>query len=142
MSEDLAFTDHVPEAARADILDRLKAYNNALLGPTDRRELFIPLRNDAGEIDGGLIGYTGRGWLSIEMVYVPERLRGQGMAGRLLQTAEDEARRRGCRGAVIDTINPVARRAYEAQGFSVFGRIDGFTGDFDLTWLIKRYAQP
>lgn len=135
---DLAIVDDLPAADEANILAGLKAHNNVMLGPTDRRNLAIPLRNEAGEVDGGLVGYTGRGWLCVEMLYVPERWRGQGLAGRLLQMAEDEARARGCVGAYIDTANPQARRAYERQGYQTFGMLENFIGDFHITWMKKQ----
>ena len=138
MSHTLPLSDTVPDDARETILSGIKAHNNALLGPTDRRDLFIPLTDAAGKVEGGLVGYTGRGWLYVEMLYVPEHLRRQGLAGVLLQRAEDEAKARGCTGAYIDTINPQARRAYERQGYEIFGTLDNFTGDFSITWLKKK----
>lgn len=63
MTTPLALTDTVPEAAREAILAGIRAHNDTLLGPTDRRELFIPITAENGSVDGGLIGYTGRGWL-------------------------------------------------------------------------------
>ncbi|MCL6706978.1 GNAT family N-acetyltransferase [Pseudomonas sp. R2.Fl] len=139
MTQPLALSDTVPDADRDAILDALKAHNNAMLGPTDRRDLFIPLKDEDGKTDGGLVGYTGRGWLYVEMLFVPDRLRGQGLAGKLLRMAEDEARARGCKGAYIDTINPVARRAYERQGYEVFGTLENFTGEFSIVWLRKLF---
>lgn len=135
----LPLSDTVPDDARETILSGIKAHNNALLGPTDRRDLFIPLTNAEGRVEGGLVAYTGRGWLYVEMLFVPEHRRGQGLAGALLQRAEDEAKVRGCKGAYIDTINPDARRAYERQGYKTFGSIDNFTGDYAITWLMKRF---
>jgi len=139
MLPSLHLSDHTSEPDQAAILAALKVYNDVLLGPTDRRDLSIPLHDADGKTDGGLIGYTGRGWLYVEMLFVPERLRGQGLAGRMLQMAEDEARVHGCKGAYIDTINPTARRAYERQGFEVFGRLKNFSGDFEITWLRKLF---
>ena len=138
MSEKLNLTDTVPDEARETILAGIKAHNDTMLGPTDRRDIFIPLKDDEGKTVGGLVGYTGRGWLFVSMLFVPEHLRGQGLASALLQRAEDEARARGCTGAYIDTINPQARRAYMRQGYEVFGALDKFTGDFSLTWLKKK----
>jgi GNAT superfamily N-acetyltransferase len=132
-------SDTVPEAARDAILAGIKAHNDTLLGPTDRRDLFIPITTDDGATDGGLVGYTGRGWLYVELLSVPERLRGQGVAGRLLALAEEEAKARGCIGAYLDTINPIACRTYERAGYQVFGRIENFTKGYDICWLIKRF---
>ena len=139
MSTPLILSDTVPEAAREKILAGIKAHNETLLGPTDRKDLFVPITADDGTVDGGLVGYTGRSWLYVELLFVPERLRGQGMAARLLALAEDEAKARGCIGAYIDTINPVACRAYERGGYRVFGRIESFTKGLDICWLIKHF---
>lgn len=139
MTTPLTHSDTVPDAARDAILASIKAHNDAMLGPTDRKDVFIPITAEDGTVDGGLVGYTGRGWLYVELLAVPERLRGQGIAGKLLALAEEEARARGCVGAYIDTINPVACRAYERAGYSVFGRIESFAKDYDICWLIKRF---
>jgi len=139
MPASLTLSDTVPETARDAILASIKAHNDALLGPSDRRDLFIPIQADDGSVDGGLVGYTGRGWLYVELLSVPERLRGQGIAGRLLTLAEEEAKARGCIGAYIDTINPAACRAYERAGYHVFGRIEDFAKGYDICWLIKRF---
>lgn len=139
MPASLTLSDTVPETARDAILASIKAHNETLLGPSDRRDLFIPIQADDGSVDGGLVGYTGRGWLYVELLSVPERLRGQGMAGRLLTLAEEEAKARGCIGAYIDTINPAACRAYERAGYHVFGRIEDFAKGYDICWLIKRF---
>lgn len=140
MTQLLPPSDTVPETARDAILASIKAHNDSLLGPTDRRDLFIPITAEDGAVDGGLVGYTGRGWLYVELLSVPERLRGQGMAGRLLALAEEEAKARRCIGAYIDTINPVACRAYERAGYTVFGRIENFSQGQHICWLVKRFA--
>ena len=138
----LAVTEEIAPDDEAAIRTRLLDYNNTtLLGPTDRRNLAILLRDTDGNVDGGLVGYTGRGWLYVQMLFVPERLRGRGIAGQLLKSAEDEAIARGCRGAYIDTINPVACRTYERAGYQVFGRIENFSNGLDICWLIKRFAE-
>lgn len=137
---DLEVSDEIADADEAAILKLLSDYNNGeLLGPTDRRNLIILIRNDEDEVDGGLVGHTGRGWLFVRMLFVPERLRRQGMAGRLLELAETEAKARGCRGAYIDTINPQARRAYQRAGYEVCGSIENFVPDLHLTWLKKLF---
>ena len=46
--------------------------------------------------------------------------------GRLLEAAETEAIARGCHGAWIDTFNPQALRAYQRQGYAIFGELPEF----------------
>ena len=45
-----------------------------------------------------------------------------------MQEAEDEARRRGCRKAVVLTINFQAPEFYQCLGYRVFGQIDCLPG--------------
>jgi len=42
----------------------------------------------------------------------------------MLELAEDEARRRGCRAAVLYTITFQAPGFYERHGYRIFGEID------------------
>ncbi len=89
---------------------------------------------------GGLSGYTAWGWLFVQWLWLPEDLRGQGLAARLLAAAEDETRRRGCHGAWIDTFNPQARRAYERQGYEAFGELPDFPPGRSRVFLKKQLS--
>ncbi|WJH40424.1 GNAT family N-acetyltransferase [Aliirhizobium terrae] len=139
MESELKVTEGIAPSKEAVILDRLKSFNTASFGESDRRELTIPLYGDEGEITGGLVGYTGRGWLYVSMLYIPEELRGQGLAARMLAMAEDEARQRGCIGAYIDTMNPAALKLYLKLGYAEIGRLDALAGGHVITWLAKRF---
>ncbi|MBB4955248.1 GNAT superfamily N-acetyltransferase [Agrobacterium vitis] len=129
--------DRVPEAERAAIHASLMAHNATMLGASDPVPLYIPLKTEAGEVDGGLVGLTRRGWLHVDYLFVPERLRGRGIAGQLLQMAEDEARKRGCKAALIDTANPAARSAYQRQGYDIIGTLDDYALGHSITWMRK-----
>ncbi len=139
MHLELELTDtYSPEEEKA-ILDRLVAYNVERFGPMDRKDIAIILRDKAGDPEGGLIGRTGRGWLYVQMLFVPDHLRGQGMATHLLAKAEQEAKARGCRGAYLDTMNPHARDFYVKLGYSVIGELAGLDGGHAITWLKKPF---
>ncbi len=88
---------------------------------------------------GGLVGYTGRGWLYVSMLYIPEDLRGQGLATRMLTMSEDEARKRGCIGGYIDTMNPEALSLYRKLGYTEIGKLDALSGGHVVTWLAKMF---
>jgi len=139
MTNELIITEGLSPHIETAILERLKAYNLDRFGESGRRDLCIPLHDGDGEVIGGLVGYTGRGWLYTAMLFVPETLRGQGLAARMLDMAETEARRRGCIGAYIDTMNPDALRLYLNQGYREIGRLEGLAGGHGVTWLEKRF---
>lgn len=110
-------------AAHDAILDRLLAFNTARAGPSDRRPLAVLLHAPGGGLLGGLWGETAHGWLAVELLFVPEGLRGLGLGTRMVRRAEDEARARGCRGAWLRTFEFQARGFYERLGYAVFGEL-------------------
>ncbi len=122
----------------AAIGDGLAGFNAADVGPSGREALCVLIRED-GRVTGGLYGYTAWGWLYIQWLFVPETLRGQGLAGKLLAAAETEAIRRGCQAAWIDTFNAKALQAYKRQGYAVFGALEGFPADLERTrWFLQK----
>ncbi|MBB4190869.1 GNAT superfamily N-acetyltransferase [Rhizobium aethiopicum] len=121
----------------AVITDALSAFNNSDVGPSDRQPLAVLIRDTDGKVTGGLSGFTAWGWLFTQMLYIPDTLRGTGIAGKILAKAEDEAKARGCRGAWIDTFNPQALRAYLRQGYEIFGELEDFPEGRTRSFLRK-----
>jgi len=112
-----------PEAAQI-IRDGLDAFNEAVVGYVDSLPLNVVIRaSEAGEIIGGISGGTSFGLLTINLVYLPETLRGTGLGTRMMEMAEQEARRRGCRAGVVYTVSIQAPGFYQRLGWRVFGEI-------------------
>lgn len=127
-----------PSGEDLDVIIRsLTAYNEDTVGAADRIPLAVLIRDEQGHTIGGLSGYTSWGWLFTQLLFIPESLRGRGMAARLLDQAEAEARQRGCKGAWIDTFNPQALKAYRSQGYEIFGELPAFVGERTRTFLKK-----
>lgn len=92
------------------------AHGSALRTETRCLPLLPPIgisSADHGAIVGGLYGYSSYQWLFVQVLAVPESLRGQGWASWLLGMAEEQAVERGCVGVWLDTHNPDAKRNYE-----------------------------
>ena len=77
------------------------------------------------------------GKVKIETLFVPEAMRGQGVASELLALPEKEAQHRGCHGAWLDTLNPQARRLYERRGYASFGELQDLPKGHTLTFMQK-----
>ena len=133
----LDLTDTPRDDDMAVVMSGLTAFNATDVGPSERRSLAVFIRDDDGKVVGGMFGYTGWDWLFTQWLFIPETLRGQGMAGRLLATAEAEAIARGCHNAWIDTFNPQALRAYQRQGYVPFGELADFPPGRTRTFLQK-----
>ena len=133
----LELTNSPSDSEMAAVLAALSAFNEADVGPSKRQHLAVLIRDEDGNVAGGLVGYTAWGWLFTQNLVVPETHRGQGVAGKMLEMAEAEARSRGCHGAWIDTFNPVALKAYQRQGYEIFGQLPEFPKGRTRTFLKK-----
>ena len=127
-----------PSASELEAIGHgLRDFNTADVGPSGRIALAVLVRDTTSKILGGISGYTAWGWLYVQWLWLDDRLRGQGLAGRLLEMAEGEAVKRGCHGAYIDTFNPVALKVYQRQGYVPFGELADFPKGRTRTFLQK-----
>lgn len=133
----LEVTD-TPRAEDLDLLGTsLASFNENDVGPSEREALAVFVRDTDDRVVAGLSGYSAWGWLYLQWLWVAEGQRGGGLAGRLLEAAEDEARGRGCHGAYIDTFNPKALRTYQRAGYAVFGTLPDFPKGRTRSFLSK-----
>ncbi|HEY9636555.1 MAG TPA: GNAT family N-acetyltransferase [Coleofasciculaceae cyanobacterium] len=84
------------------------------------------LRDSDENLLGGLIGSTYWQWLYIDIFWVHESCRGEGDGDSLLAAAEQEAVRRGCRYAHLDTFSFQAPEFYQKRGYVIFGELPDF----------------
>lgn len=126
-------------AIRARLDAAIDAFNDAATGRTEpARHLTIALRDAAGAVEGGLVGISYYDWLLVQMLFVPEARRGQGLGARLMLAVEAEAVRRGCRGVWLDTGSPAARAFYQRLGYGVFAALDDYPRGFPKWWLARQ----
>ena len=128
MQPKLTMTDTPEPHVRKAIAGSLIEFNNSRASqPENYRSLVIILSNpDTGKILGGLWGATNFTYLHVDLLFVPERLRGTGLGRKILLQAEREAIARGCRGAWLDTYSFQARGFYERLGYTVFGILNDY----------------
>ena len=136
---ELVLTDQPPEAMRELVGQGISAANAARMGANDRRPLAIMIQEN-GILIGGLYGRTSWRRLTVELLFVPEKLRGQGMGTKLLAQAEEEAKKRGCIGVWLETFSPDAHRFYLRQGFKTFGEIADYPPGNTRYFLSKDFA--
>ncbi|WP_109126566.1 GNAT family N-acetyltransferase [Dyella sp. C11] len=117
----------------------LRAYNRSKVPSLDIQPLVIALRDEQGNTIGGLWGETALDWLHIDLLGIPEFLRGQDVGTAIMHRAEAIARERGCIGAWLDTFAFQARGFYEKLGYSVFGEIPDHPVGGARYFLRKRF---
>jgi GNAT superfamily N-acetyltransferase len=141
MTPAITLTDAPDPAARSAIVRGLVDYNEKRIGhPEGYRPLVVLLADpNIHETIGGLWGATSLSWLHIDLLFVPEPLRGTGIGRRLMREAEAEAIRRGCIGSWLDTYSFQARGFYEKLGYSVFGTIADYPPGHSRFFVKKQF---
>ncbi len=142
MNYSITLTDSNDPAIRNAIVGPLVAFNTQQTGVDDFRPLALVLSDDSGQTVGGLWGRTAFGWLFVELLFVPDSLRGQGLGRDLMRRAEAEAIARGCHGAWLDTFEFQARGFYERLGYTCFGELNDYPPGFSRYFLRKMLTPP
>jgi GNAT superfamily N-acetyltransferase len=105
--------------------------------PIVHEHLAVFLRDDGGEVRGGISGGTFWSWFDLRYFWLDEALRGQSWGKKLLHAAEEEARKRDCIGIACDTTDFQSLDFYLKQGFEVFGKLEGRPPKY-LTYLLQK----
>jgi GNAT superfamily N-acetyltransferase len=124
----MTLTDSPDDSTLETISRLLSEFNERSSGlANDYRPLTIVLSDpETQETVGGLVGWTSFSCLHVNLLYLPDTLRGAGLGTKMMALAEEEAVRRGCHGVWLDTFSFQARGFYERLGYTVFGAIDDY----------------
>jgi GNAT superfamily N-acetyltransferase len=129
--------DH-PDPLDVELLEaHIRSEASSVKGLGDEVELAIFVR-DAGTIVAGISGWTWGDCCELQCLWVAPRLRGRGLATRLLAAAEAEAATRGCSQTVHFTYDFQARDLYERTGYELVARVEDFPSGTDALWYRKR----
>ena len=103
----------------------------------ERVKLSILVRGSDNSLKGGLIAEISWKWLYIFNIWIQGDFRHKGIGTRLLAIAEEEAKKRGCGNACLETFSYQARPLYERLGYEVFGQLDDFPPGYTKYFMKK-----
>jgi GNAT superfamily N-acetyltransferase len=130
-----------PSPVDIDELERrLDEYTEELFGLRTRTHIAFFVRDETGEIVGGVNGnYGSFHWLYINALWVRADLRGLGYGSQLIKQIEDEAIEHGCQNAFLNTMSFQAPEFYKKLGYTVFGELEDFPAGHSRIWLRKTF---
>ena len=132
----------LPET-RAAILEGLIAYNERLTEGKYPPPRFIALAlrdPQSNKTVGGLTARIAYSRMFVELLYVPEGLRGRGFGAELIGKAEAIARDSGCTGVWLDTFSFQAPGFYAKLGYTEFGALADYPPGFTRHYLHKHLS--
>jgi GNAT superfamily N-acetyltransferase len=137
---EIVFEPEVLPETRAAILEGLIAYNESQTAGryAPPRTVALSVRDPrSGNTVGGLTARIAYSRMFVELLYLPETFRGQGLGAKLLGKAEDVARDAGCTGIWLDTFSFQAPDFYKKLGYAEFGTLADYPPGFTRHCLHK-----
>ena len=136
------------DEAAEEITQRLIAYNRSHIAaqaeaPHEPQQLHVFAYDEHGNLIGGVTGRTHAipFWLEISILWVDEAQRRQGLGGRLMWRAEQEAMGRGCRYARLAPSHYQAPRFYAKIEYVRYGLLDNCPPGETVSYFWKPLIQ-
>lgn len=123
------------------IRKRLIEYNMEKLPDelkTPNENISFVIKDDKGEIVGGITGEMFWHHLHIDILWVDENFRENGYGSKLVKKLEDFAIEKGCRFIYLDTFSFQSPEFYKKNGYEVFGMLEDHPKGFNQYFLHKK----
>jgi GNAT superfamily N-acetyltransferase len=119
------------------IQDGLKGFNDAITGDGGYQRVTLVIRDDQGQVKGGLLGHIYWQWLYVAILWLHEDIRRMGYGSQLLAQAEEIAMEKGCHSIHLDTMSFQAPDFYLKHGYTIWGQLDDFPPGHSRIFLKK-----
>lgn len=117
------FVDYEPtEADNAVVREGMIESNEKIIGERDKT-FSIFLKNDLGQVFGGVQAFLGSESIYIDVLWVEKNLQKKGYGTKLLDAAEREAIKNGCLFSAVDTWDFQAEEFYLKNGYERIGEL-------------------
>jgi GNAT superfamily N-acetyltransferase len=138
----VTFEPYAEDSLKQIVISGVDNHNIAATGHAAYYPVGFYLRDEQGEVLGGLLGEIWGLWLHVTYLWVAEPARRAGNGSRLVAAAEQYAVERGCTGAMLGSYSFQARPFYEKLGYRVFAELEGNPAGHSLFFLKKQLARP
>lgn len=117
--------------------EHIERFNVATTGITDWHQVTYVVRDERGEVAGGVDGWEWGGTCFVAALWVRDDRRGRGIGSALMTALEEEATRLGCHQIAVETHTFQAPAFYERRGFERVGEVTGYPRGHSLISLAK-----
>ena len=118
--------------------DRLREYNTSRAGSFTRHPVAVFARIDDDDFIGAISGEVFWGWLYIDLLWVHEDWRKQGVGSELMRHIEERGDDFDVIGYHLGTTSFQALDFYRKCGYEVWGQLENFPPGFRSYSLYKR----
>lgn len=126
MEYKVVYVEKPEDAAWGVIGKGLDAFNVQIAGEYNFQRICFALQTSDDNIVGGVLGELFWDWFHIDLLWIPEELRGHGYGHQLLLKIEEEAKKRGAKNIFLDTFSFQAPEFYKKHGYQIYGELKDF----------------
>ena len=119
------------------LLDGVRTFNRERTGNERPRHVAYFLRAADGKILGGVQGMLWGRSLHIDVLWVDESLRGQGLGSKLMKAIENYGAKHNCPLLYLETASFQALPFYKSLGYRIFGELPEISEGHKLFFLQK-----
>lgn len=101
----------------------LTEYNESYTGLVFREKISSFVKDESGDIVGGILGEINWNWMHIQGLWIDESIRGSGWGKKLLSRMEEYALSQNTPNIRLETTTFQALDFYIKAGYSVFGEL-------------------
>ncbi len=105
---------------------RITESNLSATGLEPAKQISAWVKNNTGEIEAGIYGWSWGGTAEVDLLWVTESRRGNGVGSALLTAFELEANERECSQIVLSTFDFQAPEFYQRRGYIALGHVDNY----------------
>jgi len=139
-SYSVEFTDQLNPEEEMQLLEGINCYGREKKGMHSIELFGVFLKDVQGNPMGGLSGMFCYGCMHIDMLWIDRLVRGNGWGKKIVEEAERQACRRGCRFATLETMDWEALPFYQKLGFSIEFIRKGYDNHSTMYFLRKQFA--
>ncbi|MGI9583981.1 MAG: GNAT family N-acetyltransferase [Acidimicrobiia bacterium] len=121
---DIRLRDDPSPDELAHVSRHFRAYNDKHGGRFPSKDIHLFAYGTDGEVVGGLFGDISWGWLHVDVIWVADGYRRQGIGSSLMDRSEVEAVAMGVHSAYLETTDFQALGFYKRRGYEVFAKLD------------------
>ena len=132
-------TPKIPKPAVRWVGRRLGSFITRKIGSAAAKGFALESRDDEGALTAVCLGFDAWDWLHLDGLWVSGERRGKGLGSRLLQLAEREAKRRGCRGVMLRAFGFQSPGFWKKRGYKVFGTLRGLPKGSNCRYFMKKW---
>lgn len=115
----------------------LNSYNESFTGDVFNETIASFVKNDMGEMVGGILAEINWSWLHIKGLWLAENIRTNGWGSKLIQQFEEYAISKGVFNIRLETTTFQALGFYQKLGYSTFGELPDMPPGYTSYFLHK-----